>query len=440
MTDFERVRDESLGTALAALDLPVHRPDFFADLEAQLPTVRQTRLRTVARPNRVLVLSVVTAAAIVLVIVALPRIRGSEIARAADVEARVAAAIADVRTARGQLTYIGRDALTGTPTRIRQSFVFDAAGDVRLVDLSAGTVSAYDARRGVERAITTSASIGGGRFYALRRGLAPGPPDPRPTDSLFASQLDAQLGAVTRALAAGGDAHVREVKFRGRPAWRLDVAVTPNTIEPDVDHLSVTVDRESGFPLHVLAALDGQLRSELRLDRLKLNAPLGADAFSIPFPPGAEILRTNAGFRHVDLEQAASVVGYQPLAPATVPDGFRLRTVAAAARAAATGPGQSNPKSRGIVSLCYRRGLEQFVVTTRLRDEGRWRDPFAVEGVPLRRDRVRLSGGALEGATAEVVVDPRATPHLWVVGKRLVVTIAGDLSRADLVAVAESLR
>jgi hypothetical protein len=34
---------------------------------------------------------------------------------------------------------------------------------------------------------------------------------------------------------------------------------------------------------------------------------------------------------------------------------------------------------------------------------------------------------------------PRNTPHIWALTDKLVVTIAGDLSTAELVAVAESL-
>jgi hypothetical protein len=376
-----------------------------------------------------------------LAVVALPKVvggvHGSDVARAAEIKARVAAAIAGAHSARGEVTYTALDAHSGTPKTTRQSFVLDASGDQRLIDLSADTRSAYDVRRGVERAITTSAVEGvGGRFYAERVGLAPGPPDAGPSDSL----LDTQLGAVTRALAAAHDPRVREVDYRGRPAWQLDLAVAPNTIEPDIDHLAVTVDRATGFPLHVLATLRGRFRSELRLDKLELDAPAQPSTFTVRFPAGAEVLRTNAGFANAGLDEAAKIAGYRPLVPSDVPDSFRLVTVAAAASADATGPGQSNPRSAGVVSLSYRRGLEQIVITTRLRGHGGWRDPFAVEGVPVNGEQVRLDRGALAGATANVVVDPRTVPHLWAVTDRLVVTLSGDLSRAELIAVAEALR
>jgi hypothetical protein len=430
-------RDEGLGEALRALDVPEHRPGFFADLEAQLTTVeRRPTLRW--RPRRVMVAAAVAAAFVVGIVAGtgLIGLEGSDVARAAQVEARLVAAVAGAENASGVVTYTARDANSGARTTTHQAFVLDASGDQRLTGLDARTVSAFDARTGIERAITTSASMGTDRFYAERSGLAPGPPDATAASSL----LQTQLGAVLRALAAGHDSRVREVEYQGRRAWQLDVDLTPNTIYPDVDHLSVTVDRATGFPLHALATLARRFRSELRLDRLELNRPLKPASFSFRFPPGREVLRTDAGFDQVTPNRAGAIAGYRPLVPARVPRGFALAIVAAARNAAATGPGEANPASRRVVSLSYRRGLEQFVVTTRLRGNGRWRDPFAPAGVSLRSGQVRLSRGALAGTPAAVVVDVRATPHLWAVTDRLVVTVSGDLTRRQLIAVAEALR
>jgi outer membrane lipoprotein-sorting protein len=431
MTTITHFRDEGLGAMLRALDVPEHGATFFPDLEASLRTVERRRLR---RERRFLAAAVVVAVAVA-VLPQVVGVRGSAVARAAEVRARVAAALAEVRSARGEVTYTAVDARGGKRTTTRQSFALDATGDERLAD-SAGNVRAYDASSGVERAITTSASLGTGRFYAERVSLAPGPPD----ESAATSLLETQLAAVVRALAAAADPRVRNVDYDGRPAWQLDFALTSNTIYADVDHLSVTVDRVTGFPLRVLATLGGRFRSEMHLGQLKVDQPLSATVFNVDFPRGAEVLRTDAGFSNVDLRQAASIAGYRPLVPAHVPDGFRLAAVAAARSAERTGPGQSNPPSRRVVSLAYRRGLEQFVVTTRLRGEERWHDPFALEGVPLHREQVRLDGGALATAPVELAVDPRSLPHLWAFTDQLVVTIAGDLSREQLINVAETLR
>ena len=62
------------------------------------------------------------------------------------------------------------------------------------------------------------------------------------------------------------------------------------------------------------------------------------------------------------------------------------------------------------------------------------------EGFVDRPARVRIRTGALAGRTAELLVDPLVVPHLWVKTRRLVVTVSGDLTRAELLAVAGSLR
>jgi hypothetical protein len=54
-------------------------------------------------------------------------------------------------------------------------------------------------------------------------------------------------------------------------------------------------------------------------------------------------------------------------------------------------------------------------------------------------ERVRFSSGALAGRDGELVLDPLAEPHLWALTQDLVVTVSGDLTRDELLQVAESL-
>jgi hypothetical protein len=89
-----------------------------------------------------------------------------------------------------------------------------------------------------------------------------------------------------------------------------------------------------------------------------------------------------------------------------------------------------------VVSLSYRRGIDQFLVTTRLRGTGAWHDPLASpQGFVDHPERV--SAGGLQ---ASLVLSPHTTPHLWALTSALVVTVGGDLSRDELLAVARSLR
>ena len=84
-----------------------------------------------------------------------------------------------------------------------------------------------------------------------------------------------------------------------------------------------------------------------------------------------------------------------------------------------------------------------MVVTTRRtgKDPKAWSDPVAAgEGNVVRQQRIRIRTGALRGEVARVVIDPRVQPHAWVVTDRLVVTVAGALTRDELVAAVGSLR
>jgi hypothetical protein len=341
-----------------------------------------------------------------------------------------------MRDLRGVL--VATEATRGTTERWR--FVLDAAGDVRLEGPGEGEVVTYDSSTGVARSIQHSASMGGSAlFYAERTGVAPGPPDLGPPSWL----IPEQLGAYVRAALASRDPGVREVTYEGRAAWRLDVHTVPNAVAPELsgDELQVTVDRRTGMPVLVIERKQGKVLRTLRLEQLAVDTAPAAGAFRAQFPAGVEVMRSDDGFRRVSLSEAAHLVGYRPLVPDWVPAGYELAEVAVARESAPTGKEGGNPQSHGVVSLSYRRGLDQFLVTTRLRGSGTWSDPLASgEGFIDHPERVDVATGALAGSDVELVVSPRALPHIWALTHGLVVTVGGDLSRAELTRVAESLR
>jgi hypothetical protein len=126
-----------------------------------------------------------------------------------------------------------------------------------------------------------------------------------------------------------------------------------------------------------------------------------------------------------------------------VPRGFERAETVTAPEGQPTGSEGMNPPSRDIVSAAWRRGLDRLVVTTRRAgpDPGAWTDPLAAgEGFLTTPQRVRFRTGALAGTTGELLLDPRATPHIWARTAELVVTVSGDLSRAELLRVAGSLQ
>jgi hypothetical protein len=457
------VRDELLGALLRQLDVPEHRPEFYAELHYRLAEELRTRqseerrLRR-ARRNRirwtVRTAFVAAAAAIAALVVGLPRGGdGPEIATAAEIKARVAAALSSANSLSGEIVFHGssyRNAY-GWEKPKRWSFAMTARGDVHIKEMDGPNDTAYDAHKGVERSLNTSESIGGDTLFAAeRRGLAPGPPDQGPSESF----LQRDYGSVVRALLAADDPRIAETTYRGRPAWRLEIAARPNLIVAELsgDEFVITVDRETGLPLRVLELKDGQLLDEIRLEEVEVDPELSPEEFTIRFPDGTEVAGTDNGFRRVGLSEVEGRVGYSPLVPVHVPEGYELAEVAVAGEAFPTGAEAGNPASRNVVSLAYRRGLDRFIVTTRLSHvpapgepelspEELWSDPLATgEGFRDEPERIQLSHGSLEGIEAELLIVPRNTPHIWALTDKLVVTVAGDLTRAELLAVAESLQ
>jgi hypothetical protein len=437
-------RDERLARALAELETPPPGPGFWervdAAVAAEEPARAPRRRRRAPRPAFRLAGAAAAFAAVVLaVVLTVPRAGGPSVATAKEVQATVADALARADSLRATVVQRTRPPLGGPLVEERFALAMTASGDLRLTALDGSSDTAYDAATGVERSVQPSASLGEGRFLSERTGLAPGPPDPAPSDR----GVDRRLGAAVRALLDAPDAAVAEVEYAGRPAWRVTLPTRPNLIWPDADAFDVTVDRETGFPVRVVARLDGRVRSELRLEDLTLDGAVSTAAtFDMTVPAGAEVARSDAGFRRVPLDRVAATVGYAPLVPRAMPEGFRLAEVAVARRGGPTGTEGGNPPASGVVSLAYRRGFDRVIVTTRRAgtDPSRWSDPLASgEGLPDRPIPVTIAGGVLDGTRALLVTGPRATPHIWAIARGLVVTVSGDLDAAGLRAVAGSL-
>jgi hypothetical protein len=435
------VRDEWLGELLRELDAPEHRPQFHSELRLRLREERRTARRRAAARWGLRIGAVAAAAAAAVAVVGLPRagkspsLSGPQAANAAVVKTRVRSALAALRTLSGVLVATGPREHDGG----RWRFALDAAGDVRLEGPRAGDAMTYDAANGVVRSAQHSASLGGSTlFYAERTGVAPGAPDQGPPTWV----LPEQYGAFVRAALADAPSSVTQTTYDGRPAWRLDVDTAPNAIVPELtgDHLAITVDRATAMPLRVIESTRGAVLRELRIEDLAVDPHLPASTFELAFPAGADVMRSDDGFRRLPLSEVAASVGYRPLVPSWVPDGYRLAEVAVAREAAATGKEGGNPPSRMVVSLSYRRGVDQFVVTTRVRGGGSWSDPLASpEGYTDTPEHVAPAHGALAGADAQLVLSPHTTPHLWALTDRLVVTVGGDLDRRELVRIATSL-
>jgi hypothetical protein len=315
----------------------------------------------------------------------------------------------------------------------RFSFAMTARGDLR-TDAASGRRSAYGAAAGTE--VILGDPHVGDRPY-VRRGLAPAAPDAHPFDELF----QRSLGAVVRALRAGDSSSVREIRYRRRPAWALRVAVPVNKLGYSGDRIEVVVDRASGLPLRSRETFRGRLVQDLRLAHLRVDRDV---RIALPtVPGGSDPLVTDDGFRRTAASAVAGAVGYAPLLPSWVPHGFARAETVTARVAQVTGNEGMNPRSRDVVSAAWRRGLDRLVVTTRRvgPDRQAWEDPLSAgEGYVTTPEAVRFTSGALAGTRGQLLVDPRATPHVWALAGPLVVTVSGDLSRAELLRVASSLQ
>lgn len=456
----EGMRDESLKAALSRLEIPEHALGFEARLRAWLEedvAGRQSLQRSErvmpffpTRPKKVTrrrlawlpaAGAAVVAAVVVAITIGEPGVT-PRVATAAEVRGAVARAWATADSVRGTLVTRSSAGPDQTERERRWRFVITARGDLRLTGITRPGDVAYDADDNVERGLNPSESIPDSDvlFGSEIRGLASGPPDQ--TSSI--TVLDRALGSVVRALAASRGGDVRETTYEGREAWLLetDLPVPEKDEEFWPDHLEVVVDQETGFPLRAIASNNGETIYESRLEDLEIGGALSQDAFILEFPPGVEVFRSDAGFRRVSLDEARSIVGYDPLVPRSVPEGYELSEVAVAKRAGATGAIDGNPATIKAVSLSYRRGLDHFVVTTRLvgSSVSAWSDPFATgEGLVRAGEQMRFSSGALAGRDGELVIDPLVEPHVWALNEDLVLTVSGDLTRDELLQVAESL-
>jgi hypothetical protein len=459
----EGMRDEVLSAALRKLEVPEHAPDFEAGLKAwlreevaareagpeadrvtHLPPTRPPRVRR--RTRRRIAGWLPAAAAVVAAIVVALSLGDSgfrpRVATAAEVRGAVARAWVTTDSVRGTLFSRSLVGPEQTERERRWNFVITARGDVRLTGVTRPGDVAYNAEDNIERGLNPSESIPNSEvlFGSEIKGLAPGPPDQTSSIAI----LDRGLGSAVRALASSSGGEVRETRYEGREAWllRTDLSVPAKDEEFWPDHLEVVVDRETGFPVRAIGSNDGKTIYETRIEDVEVGGDLPQDTFTLEFPPGVEVFRSDAGFRRVSLDEAGSVVGYDPLVPRSVPEGYELSEVAVAKRAGATGTLEGNPATIRAVSLSYRRGLDQFIVTTRLVGDhaSAWKDPFATgEGLVREPELVRFTSGALEGRDGELVIDPVAEPHVWSLTQDLVVTVSGDLTRHELLQVAESL-
>ncbi len=467
-------QDHELGDRLRRLEIPEHQPGFFTTLAERLeaePAGRERGAAAARRPGekqrrstgkrrrswlRLAWIPLPVAAVILALLWAFAGPLGidrfkPEPASAAEILEEAATALANAKALKG--TVVVRVLSEAPPSMglavesqlvgVPFSSILTAEGDYRLVAEAGAAISygmAYDHRTGV---LTVAGSEDGETFVFETTGLAVGPPD-----SYWYVYGD--LGAAVRALRGSPEAEVVEGTHEGRSVWVLSTDLAQNLITGSgFDHVEVTVAKDVGLPVHIVYWVEGEPILDWSLSDLEVDPELPADAFVLDIPPGVpadHIEREDHGFGAVELTRlrtdGANAVGYVPVLPTEVPDGFALTEVKVAEVGRPSGKEGMNPPGTGVVSAMYRRGFDRLIVSTRMAgdDPSAWSDPMASgEGYIDNPETVTLSAGEFAGRSAEVVVNIRTMPHLWAMNDALVVTITGDLTRDELLAAAESL-
>jgi hypothetical protein len=467
MTEEAEARDEALGAALRQLDVPPPREDFYpsllARLEAEAGSSRPAHPRWRWAAGSPMWLGAAAAVLVIVMVVSWVGLPGgkrsdllgprpAEAITADEVRARVDAALAGLRTLTGEL-HIEDFPLVPNPPPYdpavpdrrppeRYAFSLTSTGDFRVNGLHDNSVTAYSTDRGSQRSFRTAPDAG--TLAAELTGLAPGPPDPAPNPT----ELSRSLGALVRSfLRTDADVAVQEATHDGRPAWHLVVPVTGES--GTIGELDITVDQQTGFPLRVVEIVvlwgtgNKVVSRELRLSNLVVDSPLPPETFVPAYPPGTPVVSAfDRGYRRVQAGEVAATVGYVPLVPRQLPAGFEPAEVAVATAGAPTASG--NPPSRNVVTMAWQRGFDRVVVTTRETgpDRTRWKDPFASPDVRAggETEPITISTGAAAGGAGEFRRPVAGGPHAWVVTDRLVVTVTGDLTREELLAVLGSLQ
>jgi len=278
-----------------------------------------------------------------------------------------------------------------------------------------------------------------------------------------------------------GDPHISFTVGRidGRKVWLLATRSLTNDYggaSGTARRVTIAIDAETRLPLR-FSGFQGS--HEVRITAAAFSEKPAAEELRLEKPPAAELndqskiggspLLMAIRYPGLPLDDEAGMrraVDEMPAFPRWTPQGFSLQEAAAQDQGGSTilprqaGQPRASVLNR-IVTLTYRRGFDAMYVT--LRPDARLTgasmvgtpagavradtsDPFVGDVLPKDRKRwsthttdVGLKGGSFEGVTAHIVVDPGFWPHLWVKKGGWVATVAGDLTRAQMVRIAASL-
>lgn len=420
------------------------------------------------------------------------------VASAAEVAANVRAALADIRTLRVESTWSYRNVVGPPRSEWRQDWTtadWWSRAVVRpaLHSSSMGRILAtadgrwrMDHPTSAEPPVivdqyTANQATGVIKYYSpgdrmyVTEDTSLGSPDSWMGDYAvdWSADVSFMRAASLQAMAHG---RVGETTYEGRPALTVSRAIAPvpikglNIDSHLFDTVEYTVDRETWLVVRWSYLLRGQVVQQTSLSNVHVNEPLSAAEFELSPPKGTETLLVTKSalpqlpllhFRRVAFGEAARAFPTPPLEPGALPQGFRPFAAAVADEAgfmisSSTRGYQPHywPSSRDVTQLSYRAGFLRLLVTTREQPAGGplpadlfAADPFVTETagddvvhIGGQLETVKLSGGAWRGVTAYVVTPLLVPPHLWAWHDGTLVTVSGDLTRDELLGVANSLQ
>jgi hypothetical protein len=481
-------RDPQLSALLrAAVDAPPLRAGFHEELETRLAAAGRAGVTSIpARRRRVTTRRLVTAAAVaaaaaVLAFAVLPALRDADTATAGDVLAAMTASSGGAQTVRMHVvtkTAIGAHDERAVDTAdltmgIRGDSLAEVTSTWSLQDDEGRTQGhtttqtfGYDEARHESRKIPGAGLIV--KSASIRRPAWQQEPaiigDYTGVYSTLAAQVRAGLAETTASMP------VRETTYLGRPAWRCVFTVHERWgVDNEVAmtfHWDATVDQATGLLVAASWAMDANgkrqpMAWDLRVTSLELDPDL-PNGWQLPKPTGAKVTVIDEGTRFGTPEEvAARSWPTLPLIPQWAPPGYRRTDVASAGFNAGDGyPGWSAaagrlrlvgrkgdvtykraewPMDDQTVLVRFRRGFSSFTVQVTPK-------PFGT-GFGSGEPDVTLSGGYLAGKPAYFADDGSdgmrigiSTPKLIAYSDRSRVVISGDLTRDELVKVANSLK
>jgi hypothetical protein len=321
------------------------------------------------------------------------------------------------------------------------------------------------------------------RWWLERSGLAAAEPDRELPDGGFPLW---RVRAYLRTMMSDPEARFSVTQVDGRVVWVLKAQsvsedYSADRVEPVALPVTITIDAATRLPLSLRRAgvtgARGYPDEVTRFDLHPLSEAPARDRFTLqrPADPGTNINDgTNGygggdqGFRDLPFGDAAAVrkaTSGMAAFPQWLPRGFSLAAATSKHDGGVTYRPRPGAPERFVmntlVSLCFRRGYDQTFVsvhvdprlhssTIRGTGEDKVRtdtsDPFVKNVDPemaalwaSHTEDVRLTGGWFAGATAHIVLEPETWPHLWVKKGPYIACIAGDLTRRQMVRMAESL-